>query len=95
MQMETNHFLGQFQHKYMFHVVEQAIKEMHRLQHLKRIIQIEEGEEEDNVKIIEEEKLKGHRNQIKNKEIIIFKMLLEATQAHELLVNTLYKAKLK
>jgi hypothetical protein len=35
------------------------------------MIQIEEGEEEDNLKIIEEEKLKGHCNQIKNKEIII------------------------
>jgi len=80
--METNHFLGQFQHKYMFHVIEQAIKEMHRLQHLKRIIQIKEGEEENNVKIIKEEKLKGHHNQIKNKEIIILKMLLEATKAH-------------
>lgn len=45
--METNHSLGQFQHKYMFHVVEQVIKEMHQLQHLKSIIQIEEGEEED------------------------------------------------
>jgi len=66
----------------MFHVIEQAIKEMHRLQHLKRIIQIKEGEEENNVKIIEEEKLKGHHNQIKNKEIIILKMLLEATKAH-------------
>ncbi len=92
--METNHFLGWFQHKYMFHVVEQAIKEMHRLQHLKGIIQIE-GEEENNVKIIEEEELKGHHNQIKNKEIIILKMLLEAIEAHELLINTLYKAKLK
>ncbi len=51
--METNHFLVQLQHKYMFHVVEQAIEEMHRLQHLKGIIQIQEGEEEDNVKIIE------------------------------------------
>jgi hypothetical protein len=28
MQMETNHLLGQFRHKDMFHVVEQAIKEM-------------------------------------------------------------------
>jgi len=82
MQMETNHFLGQFQHKYIFHVVEQAIKEMHWLQHLKCIIQIEEGEEEDNVKIIEEEKLKGHHNQIQNKEIILLKMFLETTQAH-------------
>jgi hypothetical protein len=79
----------------MFHVVEQAIKEMQRRQHLKGIIQIEEGEEKYNVKIIEEEELKGHHNQIKNKEIIILKMLLEATQVHELSINTLYKAKLK
>ncbi len=71
--METNHFLGQFQHKYMFHVVEQIMKKMHQLQHLKGIIQIEEGEEENNVNIIEEEELKGHHNQIKNKEIIILK----------------------
>ncbi len=34
MQKETNHFLRQFQHKEMFHVVEQAIKEMCWLQHL-------------------------------------------------------------
>jgi hypothetical protein len=57
----------------MFHVVEQIMKKMHQLQHLKGIIQIEEGEEENNVNIIEEEELKGHHNQIKNKEIIILK----------------------
>jgi hypothetical protein len=28
MQKETNHLLSQFQHKDIFHVVEQAIKEM-------------------------------------------------------------------
>jgi len=45
MQMETNHLLGQFQHKDMFHVVEQAIKQMGRLQHLEGMTQVEEGEE--------------------------------------------------
>jgi hypothetical protein len=42
MQMETNHLLGQFRHKDMFHVVEQAIKEMCWLQHLEGMIQVEE-----------------------------------------------------
>jgi hypothetical protein len=32
----------------MFHVTKQLIKEMHQLQHLENISQIEEGEAEDN-----------------------------------------------
>jgi hypothetical protein len=43
--METNHLLGQFRHKDMFHVVEQTIKKMCRLQHLEVMTQVEEREE--------------------------------------------------
>jgi hypothetical protein len=39
----------------MFHVAKQLIKEMCQLQHLESIIQIEEGETEDNVKTIEKD----------------------------------------
>jgi hypothetical protein len=43
--METNHLLGQFRHKDMFHVVEQTIKKMCWLQNLEGMIQAKEGEE--------------------------------------------------
>jgi hypothetical protein len=38
MQMEANHFLRQFQHKGMFHVAKQVIKEICQLQHLETLL---------------------------------------------------------
>jgi hypothetical protein len=43
------------------------------------------------VKIIEDEEIERVLESNKDKEIIIKKMLLEATQVHELLTNTFYE----
>jgi hypothetical protein len=56
MQEEANHLLGQFQHKNKFHMANQGIKKMHRLQYFKSDCQVEEVADEENETIFGIEK---------------------------------------
>ncbi len=64
MQEEANHLLGQFQHKNKFHMANQGIKQMHRLQYFKSDCQVEEVANENGT-ISGIEKSKGHQNRRK------------------------------
>jgi hypothetical protein len=65
MQEEATHLLGQFQHKHIFHMANQGIKIMHRLQYFKSDCQAEEIADEENETIFEIDKSKGHQNRRK------------------------------
>jgi hypothetical protein len=53
MQEEADHLLGQFQQKNKFHMANQGIKKMHRLQYFKINCQVEEVANEENETILE------------------------------------------
>jgi hypothetical protein len=65
MQEVANHLLGQFQQKNKFHMANQGIKKMHRLQYFKINCQVEEVANEENETIFGIEKSKGHQNRRK------------------------------
>jgi hypothetical protein len=68
---------------------------MRQPQHLENIIRVEGGKKRQCENNWRRWKFEGASKSKKNKNIKILKMLLEATQVHELLTNTFYKTKLK